>query len=83
LFIAIRQRLSISILLMCNAPGGLQPGRFFAYCGIALYESVLPGMPAYQTLSEQLTDMPAMPSKRDGAAAANAALAAMNRDFFP
>ncbi|HEV8273466.1 MAG TPA: hypothetical protein VGQ04_19260, partial [Chitinophagaceae bacterium] len=37
-----------------------------AYCGIALYESVVPGMPAYQTLSGQLTDFPAMPSTEPG-----------------
>ena len=68
--------------------GGLVPGRFFGYCGVALYETVVPGMPAYQTLSGQLTDMPAMPATGHGlayhwAAAANAALAAMNRNFFP
>lgn len=68
--------------------GGLVPGRFFGYCGIALYESVVPGMPSYRTLSGQLTDMPAMPSADNGtayhwAASANAALAAMNRNFFP
>jgi hypothetical protein len=40
-------------LIRTNATplGGLQPGRYFAYCGIAAYESVLPGMPAYRTLS--------------------------------
>ena len=32
------------------------------YCGITLYESVLPGMPAYQSLSGQLTDFPVMPA---------------------
>ncbi len=77
-------------LIRTNATplGGLVPGRFFAYCGIALYESVVQGMPDYQTLSGQLTDMPAMTSVVLGAdyhwaASANAALAAMNRNFFP
>ncbi len=77
-------------LIRTNATplGGLQPGRFFAYCGIAAYESVLPGMPGYRTLSGQLNDMPQMPSTKHGAgyhwaASANAALAAMNRNFFP
>ncbi len=77
-------------LIRTNATpmGGLVPGRFFGYCGIALYESVVQGMPAYQTLSGQLTDMPAMPPAEPGtayhwAASANAALAAMNRNFFP
>jgi hypothetical protein len=62
--------------------------RCMAYCGIALYESVVPGMPAYQTLSGQLTDFPVMPSAEPGkayhwAASANAALAEMNRRLFP
>ena len=77
-------------LIRTNATplGGLQPGRYFGYCGIALYESVVPGMPAYQTLSGQLTDMPVMPATGNGFAyhwptCANAALAAMNRNFFP
>ena len=59
-----------------------------AYCGIALYESVVPGMPAYQSLFGQLTDFPEMPSTEPGkayhwAASANAALAEMNRRLFP
>ena len=62
--------------------------RCMAYCGITLYESVVPGMPAYQTLSGQLTDFPAMPSTEPGkayhwAASANAALAEMNKRLFP
>ena len=62
--------------------------RCMAYCGIALYESVVPGMPAYQSLSGQLTDFPAMPSTEPGkayhwAASANGALAEMNRRLFP
>ena len=77
-------------LMRTSSPfiGGLPPSRVFAYTGIALYEAVAPGMPAYQTLSGQLTDMPAMPETVPGfayhwPACANAALAAMNRSFFP
>ena len=77
-------------LFRTNAPplGGLPPQRYFAYSAIALYESVVPGMPAYQTLSGQLTDMPAMPQTLPGFAyhwpsSANATLAAMSRNFFP
>ena len=67
---------------------GQATDRCQAYCGIALYESVVPGMPAYQSLSGQLTDFPEMPSKEPGkayhwAASANAALAEMNRQLFP
>ena len=62
--------------------------RCMAYCGIALYESVVPGMPAYQSLSGQLTDFLGMPSTEPGKAyhwaeSANAALAEMNRRLFP
>lgn len=58
------------------------------YTGIALYEAVVPGMPAYQSLSGQLTDFPAMPSTEPGkayhwAASANAALAEISRRLFP
>jgi hypothetical protein len=68
--------------------GGLPPQRYYAYSAIALYESVVPGMPTYQTLSGQLTDMPAMPQTLPGFAyhwptCANATLAAMSRYFFP
>ncbi len=68
--------------------GGLPPQRYYTYSAIALYESVVPGMPAYQTLTGQLTDMPAMPQTLPGFAyhwstCANATLAAMSRNFFP
>lgn len=68
--------------------GGLPPQRYFAYSAIALYESVVPGMPSYQSLAGQLTDMPSMPQTTPGFAyhwptCGNAALAAMTRDFFP
>lgn len=68
-------------------PYGLNGVRNFAYCGIALYESVVPGMPSYQSLSGQLTDMPAMPATEPGKSyhwptCANAALAYMNRHFY-
>lgn len=61
--------------------------RFFAYSGVALYESVMPGMPANQSLSGQLTEMPAMPQTLPGygyhwAASANAALALMTKEFY-
>ena len=70
---------------------GLPPAtnsRLFAYSGVALYESVVPGMPAYQTLYGQLTNLPAMPSTENGkayhwAASANAALAHITKQSFP
>ncbi len=62
--------------------------RALAYCGIATYEAVVPGMPAYQTLGGQLNDFAGMPVAESGkayhwAASANAALAEMNRKLFP
>ncbi|PWT75854.1 MAG: hypothetical protein C5B59_07835 [Bacteroidetes bacterium] len=69
-------------------PFGYNPTRIFAYDGIALYESVVHGMPSFQTLSGQLTDFPAMPDTKPGVAyhwptCANAALAFMNRHLSP
>jgi len=66
---------------------GMNGNRFFAYTGIGLYEAVVPGMPAYQSLSGQLNSMPPMPSTEPGrayhwAASANAALAFLNKNFY-
>lgn len=68
--------------------GGPPPTRYFAYSAIALYESVVPGMPSFRSLSGQLTDMPDMPKVSKGKEyywpeAGNAALAAMLRSFLP
>ena len=50
-------------LMQTSSPfiGGLPVSRVFGYTGIALYESVVPGMPAYQSLSGQLNQFPGMP----------------------
>src|SRR5215203_2306857 len=71
-----------------RAAPGVKSNREFGYTGIAVYESVVPGMPAYRSLSSQLNEMPAMPSALPGLAyhwaiSANSALAAMNRNFLP
>ena len=78
-------------LRVIRTTGGMPPptnSRFFAYSGVALYESVVAGMPSYQSLSGQLTALPAMPQTSPGfayhwAASANAALALMTKEFFP
>lgn len=82
--------MQLEMLRVPLAPGaGTQAAnRAMAYCGIATYEAVVPGMPAYQSLTGQLTDFPAMPDTENGkayhwAASANAALAEMNRKLFP
>lgn len=81
--------LNLQLRLTKVPPGvaGANPQRLLAYCGIALYESVMEGMPSYQTLSRQLTDMPAMPKAQNGKdyhwpTCANAALAFMNRNLL-
>jgi hypothetical protein len=75
------------LLAQTGNPFGFNPSRYMAYCGVALYESVLPGMPSYRTLHGQLTDMPIMPAAEPGAeyhwpTSANAALAAMTHNFY-
>lgn len=62
--------------------------RSFAYVGLALYESVVPGMKGYQSLSSELNEMPNMPEidpKLDyhWPTSANAALASITRSLFP
>jgi hypothetical protein len=59
----------------------------WAYSSIALYEAIVPGMPSYQSLSGQLSEMPAMPHiehKKDyhWPTCANTVLAAMTRNFY-
>lgn len=75
-------------LLRTNPINNFVMMQHWAYSSIALYEAVLPGMPAYQTLSGQLNQMPAMPATLPGHAyhwptAANTVLAAMKRYFYP
>ena len=82
--------MAMQLRVIQNTPG-MPPAtnsRLFAYSGVALYESVVPGMPSYQTLYGQLTNLPAMPSTENGkayhwAASANAALAYISKQFFP
>ncbi|HEU4902732.1 MAG TPA: vanadium-dependent haloperoxidase [Flavisolibacter sp.] len=62
--------------------------RPYVYSGIALYEAVVGGMPAYQTIAPQLNGLTGLPQTVSGlaynwAAAANAALALLNKQFFP
>src|ERR1700733_11625229 len=66
---------------------GVNAGRYMAYCGVAAYEAVVPGMPDYQSLYGQLNEMPQMPQTEPGKAyhwptCANAALAEMTRKLF-
>jgi hypothetical protein len=84
----LNQQLDMLRVPLAAGTGSQAADRAMAYCGIAAYESVVPGMPAYQSLTNQLNGFPGMPSTEPGkayhwAASANAALAEMNRRLFP
>ena len=68
--------------------GGIGGARFAAWTGITAYESVVPGMPAYQSLSGQLTAFTGLPTTEPGFAyhwpqSLNAALAYLTTNLFP
>ena len=54
-------KMEMTILRTITGLNNLYAVRPFVYSGIAMYQSVVPGMPSYQTLSGQLTGLPAMP----------------------
>jgi hypothetical protein len=69
-----------------QSPGPIN-SRAFGYMGLALYESVVPGIPADKSIQSQLNDMPALPQVICGEkyfypACANAALANMVHHMF-
>lgn len=85
----VKKWLNVQISLLYSPPSsyGLNAGRWMAYCGVAAYEAVVPGMPAYQSLYGQLNEMPPMPQPETGKdyhwpTCANAALAEMTRKLF-
>lgn len=62
--------------------------RRWAYTGVALWESLQPGLPGYQSIAPQLNGLPALPQPEKSLgyyypASANAALAAINRMIHP
>lgn len=68
--------------------GNVLYARHYAYSGIALYEAVVPGMPAYVSIASQLNGLTGLPRPEPNqdyhwAASGNAALAAINRALFP
>ena len=61
--------------------------RAFGYMGVALYESVVPGIPGDKSIQSQLNEMPALPQVVCGEkyfypSCANAALASMVHHMF-
>lgn len=62
--------------------------RRFAYAAISAYESIVPGMAGYQSIAPQLNGLAGLPTVTAGEtyywpACANAALAVMNRTYYP
>jgi len=87
--VAIRwMNMQIELMRRTTTVGNVAFSRHYAYSGIALYESVVPGMPAYQSIASQLNGLNGLPVTTPGlayhwAASANAALAFVNKEMFP
>jgi hypothetical protein len=71
------------------SPGFTPPvaARAFGYAGVALYESVVPGIPTHQSLGTKLNGLPKMPTPNLGQnyywpACANAAMAYLARNLY-
>lgn len=80
----------LSLQLAQQTPGFSPPvtARALGYLGLTLYESVVPGMPAHQSLAGQLNELSSLPWAQPDEVlhwptVANAALATMNRMMFP
>ncbi|HEU5165734.1 MAG TPA: hypothetical protein VFU29_09365, partial [Chitinophagaceae bacterium] len=71
-----------------TAVAGPTAARLLGYTGLGAYEAVVPGMPAYQSLSGQIRDLSALPTIQPGYAyhwdeSLNAALARITTAIFP
>jgi hypothetical protein len=80
----------LATLLTQQTPGFSPPvaARAFGYLGLALYESVVPGMPDHGSLAGQLNELSSLPWAQPDEAlhwptVANAALATMARMMYP
>ena len=80
----------LSLLLTQQTPGFSPPvaARAFAYLGLALYESIAPGMPNNISLAGQLNELSSLPWAQPDEplhwpTVANASLATMTRMMFP
>ena len=79
----------LAIAMARVTPGNTGPvqSRTFGYLGLAVYESVVPGMPANQSIQSQLNGLPPLPKTVTNKiyyyqVSANAALANMMRHMF-
>jgi hypothetical protein len=78
----------LQLKLVRQTPGFAPPvaARAFAYTGVALYESVVPGMPGHRSLAGQLNGMSELPEPSGALhwpTVANSALATITRGMFP
>ncbi len=80
----------LALLLTQQTPGFSPPvaARAFGYLGLALYESVVPGMPQNTSLAGQLNELNSLPWAQPDEplhwpTVANAALATMTRMMYP
>lgn len=81
---------ALAFQLIQQTPGFSPPvaARALGYMGLSLYESVVPGMPGYQSLAGQLNDLSSLPWAQPDEplhwpTVANASLATMVRMMFP
>jgi hypothetical protein len=81
---------SLALLLTQQTPGFSPPvaSRAFAYLGLTLYESVVPGMLQHQSLAGQLNELQSLPWAQPDEVlhwptVANASMATMMRMMFP
>ena len=81
---------NLSLQLVQETPGFAPPvaARAFAYMGVALYETVRPGIPESVSLAGQLNGLKTLPQpdlalRYNWSLAANSTLASMTRKLFP
>ncbi len=81
--------MQLDLLLVQQTPGFSPPvaARALGYLGLTLYESMVPGMPQYRSLSGQLNELESLPWAQPDEplhwpTVANAAMAAMSRMMF-
>lgn len=81
---------ALTLQLIQQTPGFSPPvaARAMAYISLSLYESVVPGMPGYQSLAGQLNDLSSLPWAQPDEplhwpTVANASMATMVRMMFP
>jgi len=81
--------MQLDLLLIQQTPGFSPPvaARALGYLGLTLYESMVPGMPQYRSLSGQLNELESLPWAQPDEplhwpTVANAAMAAMSRMMF-